>query len=198
MTRELDFDEIVAICASAAEARGGYPADLANMVGEMTLWLERHGLPGVQALANWLDIAPSFDPEKAGPRQLESGGMEFPDPFIGGMFLVDMFDQITLPALVKAPESAALLMTPFLAMAAQQRDIPLTVAFLGSAANPNEAAQLTYRDGKSRFDGRIATALAASDIGIDKPAFMPREVEEPAVATIEVDASTVARLSATV
>ena len=195
MHKDMTFDEVATLAATAAMRAGDYPEDLAGLIGEMVLWLERHRLPGLSLLATWLEKPVAFDAEKAAPRLLPDQPAEFPDPFIGGMFLVDEFDSVTLPAMIKGPESGAALMAPFFAMAAHKREIPLEVVFFGSGARQGEAGRLTYRDGKSFYEGKIDLLASAETIGLSKPDFIAGETRAPLEETIHVDQAVIARLS---
>lgn len=195
MDRELDFDEVAKLAASSAEALAGYPADLAGMIGEMVLWLERHRLPGLALLAGWLENAPLFNADAAGPQIDADGMVGFPDPFIGGMFIVDRFDEWTLPGLMEGPEHGAALMTPFLAMGAHKRSMPLEIVFFGDESTQGEAGRLTYRDGKSVFEGKTALLAGARRIGMSKPDFLARQPQAPLEAVVTVDEAVLARLT---
>ena len=195
MDRQMSFDEVVTLAATAAMRDGSYPQDLAGLVGEMVLWLERHRLPGLELLASWLEAAPAFDAEAAQPKVHDNAPTEFPDPFIGGMFLVDNFEMMTLPAMIKPPESGAALMAPFFAMAAHKRDIPLEIALLGTTTRQGEAARIIYRDGKSVFEGKVSMLFAADAIGLTKPNFLAKEPVEPIAETIIVKPAVLARLA---
>ncbi|MCB1426073.1 MAG: hypothetical protein R3D65_18125 [Zhengella sp.] len=195
MNRELDFDEVAKLAAASAEALAGYPRELAGMVGEMTLWLERHRLPGLALLAGWLEHAPAFDADAAGPVIDEQGMVSFPDPFIGGMFVVDRFDTWTLPGLMEGPQHGAVLMTPFLAMAAHKRSMPLEIVFFGDEATQGEAGRLTYREGKSVFEGKMNVLDGVRRIGISRPEFLARQPQAPLEAVVTVDQSVLGRLT---
>ncbi len=195
MDRQMNFDEVVTLAATAAMRSGSYPQDLAGLVGEMVLWLERHRLPGLELLANWLETAPAFDTEAAQPIIHPNAPTEFPDPFIGGMFMVDNFEMMTMPAMIKAPEGGAALMAPFFAMAAHKREIPLEIALLGTTTRQGEAARITYRDGKSAFEGKISMMFAADAIGLTKPDFLAKQPVEPIAETIMVKPAVLARLA---
>ncbi|MCB1381736.1 MAG: hypothetical protein KDJ73_02160 [Notoacmeibacter sp.] len=195
MQKDMTFDEVAALAAAAAVRQCDYPEDLAGMVGEMVLWLERHRMPGLSLLANWLDHAGPFDAEKAAPKQEPGQPAEFPDPFIGGMYLVDIFDTLTMPAMIKCPEHGAALMTPFFAMAAHRREIPLEIVFFGGGNRQGEAGRLTYRDGKSRYEGKDALLASVETIGFSKPDFIAGEPREPLADVIKADPAVLARLS---
>ena len=195
MTRELDFDEAAKLAATSAEALAGYPGELAGMIGEMVLWLERHRLPGLSLLAGWLEHAPAFNADTAGPVIDDEGMVSFPDPFIGGMYVVDRFDQWTLPGLFEGPEHGAALMTPFLAMAAHKRAMPLEIVFFGDERFQGEAGKLTYKDGQSVFEGKPALLPGVRQIGISRPEFLASRPVPPLDAVIAVEETVLDRLS---
>lgn len=195
MDRQMSFDEVVTLAATAAMRIGSYPQDLAGLVGEMVLWLERHRLPGLELLAQWLEAAPAFDIDAAQPKVHDHAPTEFPDPFIGGMFLVDNFEMMTLPAMIKAPEGGVALMVPFFAMAAHRHEIPLEIALLGTTARQGEAARITYRNGKSAFEGKASMLFEADAIGLTKPDFLAKQPSEPLAETIIAKPAVIARLS---
>ncbi|PHP68517.1 hypothetical protein CSC94_00460 [Zhengella mangrovi] len=195
MTRELDFDETAKLAASSAQALAGYPADLAGMIGEMVLWLERHRLPGLALLADWLEHAPVFDASAAGPVIDDKGMVSFPDPFVGGMFIVDRFDEWTLPGLFEGPKHGSVLMAPFLAMAAHKRSMPLEIVFFGDERFQGEAGRLVYRDGKSAFEGKPGLLPGVRQVGISRPEFLARQPRAPLDAAIAVDEAVLKRLT---
>ncbi|MBZ0164859.1 MAG: DUF3726 domain-containing protein [Notoacmeibacter sp.] len=179
----ISCDDIAALCRDAAIANG-YPADLANAAAEMVVWLERHGLPGMEALAIRLEKVRRFDLEAAQPQIMESGKVRFPEPILAGIFLHERFDEMTFPMGIEGPDHGALLIVPFLALSAHERDIALQIAFLGSAGNPAEAARLNYRSGQSALEGLRSTLLTSKFLGVEKP-------ERLAVALIEAEGESV-------
>lgn len=195
MSDTLTLDEIAGLCARSAMSCG-YPDELARILSEMVVWLERHRLPGMAALAERLERAEPFDMDAASPQILDNGQVSMSEPLFGGMFLNEHFDGAAPPTMVEGPETGTLILVPFLAMAAHQHSVPLEIAFLGSREHPNEGARLTYRDGKSAFDGRTELALQSRVIGFEKPAFLATELQEALSGSLEVDDAVVERLKA--
>lgn len=107
----LHFDEISRLCRQAALA-SGYPAELAEAAGEMTLWLERHRIPGMAVLAALLEGAGAFDPARRVPETLESGELRFGEPLMAGEYLLANFDRLEFPARINGPDLGTLLIVP--------------------------------------------------------------------------------------
>ncbi|MEZ5812435.1 MAG: DUF3726 domain-containing protein [Rhizobiaceae bacterium] len=184
-TRSMDFDEIAAMCRNAAVARG-YPPELAEAAGEMVVWLERHRIPGVAAMALLVQQMQAFDPEAARPETMESGELRFPDPFTGGMFILGNFDRLKFPARINGPVHGALLMTPFLALAAHQRGKGIRISYLDPAGNI-AGAQVSYADGKSGFAGEPKAVGFATRIGVEFPVELKAELRTPRDGPVEID-----------
>lgn len=185
-TRTMSFDEIAAMCRNAAAAKG-YPPELAEVAGEMVVWLERHRIPGVAAMALVVQQMEAFDPEAARPETLESGEMRFPDPFTGGMFILGNFDRLKFPARINGPVHGTLLMTPFLALAAHQRGKGMRISYLDLNGNI-AGAQVSYADGKSGFAGELKAVGFSSKIGVEFPVEFEAELHAPREGPVEIDA----------
>lgn len=165
--REMSLDEIAKICHEAA-LEAGYPNQLAEFAGEMTVWLERHRMPGCGALAIAIEGLGRYDAAKAQPKTLESGEAEFPEPITGGLAVLQNFDKLTFPARISGPVYGILLMVPFFALAAHQKQAGLQVSFLDE--DDNAVARLSYEDGHSALEGDGRAVLVCRKLGIEFPA----------------------------
>lgn len=191
-TRSCSFDEIAQLCRDAAIAKG-YPPDLAEFGSEMVVWLERHRIPGVAAMTLVLDQMEAFDAEAAQQQTLESGEMRFPESFTAGMFLLNNFDRMTFPARINGPTYGALLLVPFFALAAHQRNKGIRISFLGKDGE-TIGAQVSYADGKSAFAGEPVAVGYASKIGLEFPVEFEAELNQPRDGPVEIDANFCAAL----
>ncbi len=197
MQKLLSCDDIAALCRDAAIANG-YPADLAEAAAEMVVWLERHGLPGLEAFAVRLEKVRRFDLDAAQPEILESGTVRFPEPVLAGIFLHERFDDLTFPLGIEGPDYGTLLIVPFLALAAHERGVPLQVAFLGTSGNPTEAARLNYEGGESALEGLRSTLLTSRILGVEKPEQISIALSAAEADSVSVDEDVTARLKALV
>ena len=194
-TVTLTADELSALCQEAAE-RHGYRPEMAQWAGEMVVWLERHGFPGAATLAMILEQTPPHDPEAVAAETLESGEMRFPDALTGGLFLLENFDRLTFPARINGPTYGALLMVPFFALAAHQRNGGIRISFI-AREEETVGAQITYAGGKSAFVGEPIAAGYASRLGLEFPVDPENELNAPQDGPFEVDAEFYAALQPT-
>lgn len=185
-TRSCTFDEIAAMCRDAAAAKG-YPPQLAEFAGEMVVWLERHRIPGVAAMALVLEKCDAYDPKAAAPETLESGEMRFPEPITGGMFLLNNFGRLTFPARVNGPTYGAMLLVPFFALAAHQQEKGIRISFLQQDGE-TVGAQVSYEGGKSAFAGEPIAVGYASKIGVEFPVEFETDLNPPRDGPVEIDA----------
>lgn len=174
--KQLTLDETALLCRAAA-GEAGFPQQLAEFAGEMVVWLERHRMPGIGAMAIALDTIGRFDAGTAGPELLESGEFRFPEAFTGGMFILGNFPKMKFPAKINGPNHGALLMVPFFALAAQQNKSAIRIAFLDEDDKP--AAQVSYEDGQSRIDGDMRAVLVCRKLGIEYPVKLDCELRSP-------------------
>lgn len=184
-TRTCSFDEIAQMCREAAAAKG-YPGQLAEFAGEMVVWLERHRIPGVAAMAMVLENTERYDAKAAAPETLESGEMRFPEPITAGMFLLNNFDRLTFPARINGPTYGAMLLTPFFALAAHQQQKGVRISFLGKDGE-TIGAQVSYAGGKSAFAGEPIAVGYASRIGVEFPVEFEAELNAPRDGPVEID-----------
>ncbi len=192
--RSCSFDEIAQMCREAAVAKG-YPAELAEFGAEMAVWLERHHIPGVAALTLVLGQTELYDAEAATPETLESGEMHFPEAITGGMFLLNSFDRLTFPARINGPTYGAVLLAPFFALAAHQREKGIRISFLGKDGE-TVGAQVSYSGGKSAFSGEPVAVGYASKIGVEFPVEYDTELNEPRNDPVDIDAELCGALEA--
>lgn len=193
-TQSCSLDEIAQMCSESAIAKG-YPSQLAEFAGEMVVWLERHRIPGVAAMALVLEQTEAYDAKAATPETLESGEMRFPEPITGGMFLLNNFDRLAFPARINGPTYGAMLLTPFFALAAHQRQKSIRISFLGKDGE-TVGAQVSYADGKSAFAGEPVAVGYASKIGVEFPADFEIELQTPRDGPVDIDTNFVRALSA--
>lgn len=186
-TRSCSFDEIAQMCREAAQAKG-YPPEMAEFGAEMVVWLERHRIPGVAAMALILEQTETYDAQAAKPETLESGEMRFPEAITGGMFLLNNFDRLTFPARINGPTYGAMLLAPFFALAAHQREKGIRISFLGKDGE-TIGAQVSYSGGKSAFAGEPIAVGYASRIGIEFPVEYETELNAPRSDPVEIDAN---------
>ncbi len=184
-TRSCSFDEIVQMCRDAATAKG-YPPQLAEFGAEMVVWLERHRIPGVAAMAVVLENMERYDPKKAAPETLESGEMRFPEPITAGMFLLENFSRMTFPARVNGPTYGAMLLVPFFALAAHQAEKGIRISFLQQDGE-TIGAQVSYAGGKSAFAGEPVAVGYASKIGVEFPVEFDADLNAPREGPVEID-----------
>lgn len=184
-TRSCSFDEIAQMCREAANAKG-YPPELAEFGAEMAVWLERHHIPGVAAMTVMLDQMDRYDADASKPETLESGEMRFPEAVSGGMFLLNNFDRLTFPARINGPTYGAMLLAPFFALAAHQRDKGIRISFLGKDGE-TIGAQVSYSSGKSAFAGEPVAVGYASKIGVEFPVEYDAELNAPRTDPVELD-----------
>ncbi len=179
------FDEITQMCREAAIAKG-YPPQLAEFGGEMVVWLERHRIPGVAVMTLVLEQSEAYDAKSAQPETLESGEMRFPEPLTAGMFLLNNFDKLTFPARINGPAYGALLLAPFIALAAHQQQKGVRISFLGKDGE-TVGAQVSYANGKSAFAGEPVAVGYASKIGVEFPVEFDAELNTPRDGPVEID-----------
>lgn len=183
----LHFDEISRLCRQAALA-SGYPAELAEAAGEMTLWLERHRIPGMAVLAALLEGAGAFDPARRVPETLESGELRFGEPLMAGDYLLANFDRLEFPARINGPDLGTLLIVPYLALAAHQRGQPIRISFLGKDRR-TVGAQFSYHEGKSACAGEPVAIGFSSQLGVEFPARITVPLAAPRPEPVEVPAA---------
>ena len=184
-TQTCSFDEIAQMCCQSAIAKG-YPPQLAEFGGEMVVWLERHRIPGVAAMAMVLEQTEVYDAKTAQPETLESGEMRFPEPLTAGMFLLSNFDKLTFPARINGPSYGAMLLAPFIALAAHQQQKGVRISFLGKDGE-TVGAQVSYAGGKSAFAGEPVAVGYASKIGVEFPVDIEAELHTPRDGPVEID-----------
>ena len=166
-TVSMSFDEISRLGHDAARANG-YPPELAEAAGEMTVWLERHRFPGVSVLAAVLEAGGRFDPGRRVPETLESGELRFDEPIQAGFHLYENFDRIRFPARINGPRFGTLLLVPFLALAAHQRSDGIRFSFLGLDGE-TAGAHIAYANGRSAFSGEPVAAGFSTRLGVEFP-----------------------------
>ncbi|MCP1199222.1 hypothetical protein [Notoacmeibacter sp. MSK16QG-6] len=194
--RRTSFDEFSKAIEAAARARS-YPPELASLAGEMTLWCQRHRLPGLPAMVDHLEPAPRFDQQAAQPKPQKDGSVHFSDPVLGGLFIHHHYSDFQWPALIDGPKTGAVLFAAFLAMGAHERGDHLSIAFLGTDDRPAEAARLLYGEGRSLLEGDADVARLSRRIAIEKiaPESHP-PLDEPLAESVPCDIAMLDRLLA--
>lgn len=194
--QRVTFDRLSGAVEAAALARA-YPAELAKLMGEMTLWCERHRLPALAAMVDHLEPARRFDQATAQPKPQKDGSVLFNDPVLGGLFVHHHYDDFQWPALIDGPKTGAALFAAFLAMGAHERGEHLAIAFLGTDDRPAEAARLLYGEGRSLMEGDAEVARLSQRIAVEKmePDSLPL-LEEPLLESVPCDVALMERLLA--
>ncbi len=191
--QRLGFDELAELVKMAARARA-YPDDLSSIAAEMTLWCERHRLPGPAAMADHLEKLVRFDRETADPKPQKDGTVRFADPVLGGMFVHHHYDDFQWPALIEGPATGAILFPAFLALGAHQRGDRLSIAFLGTEDRPAEAARFLYGEGRSLLEGDADVARLSRRIAVEKLAGEGPLLDEPLAQSVPCGTDVLRRL----
>ncbi len=194
--RRVGFDDLSRAIEAAALARA-YPAQLASLAGEMTLWCERHRLPALASMVDHLEPPRRFDQTSAQPKPQKDGSVHFSDPLLGGLFIHHHYDDFQWPALVDGPKTGAVLFAAFLAMGAHERGEHLSIAFLGTDDRPAEAARLLYGEGRSLMEGDADVVRHSQRIAVEKADVESLLLlEEPLAETVPCNVALMDRLLA--